>query len=54
MSAKAREAYEKLSPLTEEQLYIATCPVVERPNGLVFLDERRNQEIPLHPKGDWK
>lgn len=47
MSAAAREAYEKLQPLTEEELHLASCPLVERDNRLIIIDEHRGLEIPL-------
>ena len=47
MSAAARERYDRLPPLTEEELRLAKCPVVRRDGKLIIIDEKRGLEIPL-------
>lgn len=49
MSAATREDYEKLPKLTEKQIYLASCPILERGKELLILDE--GKLIPLE-EGD--
>jgi len=50
MSAVEREAYDRLPALTEEELRLAKCPLVERDGRLLILDEAKHQLVTL--KGD--
>jgi hypothetical protein len=47
MSAAVRELYDKLPALTDEELHLASCPIVERDGRLLILDEVRHQLISL-------
>jgi len=47
MSAAVREAYDKLPKLTDEELHLASCPLVERDGRLLILDEARHQLVTL-------
>lgn len=47
MITKIIDLYEALKPMTEEEIYLASCPVIEKDGSFFILDEKRELLIPL-------